>query len=205
MVDQILVFGGVGTEVIVGVQHYEIVVLGASNLATWRTRCDTCRAPFFVQTRDGQLPIGTRCPTHIVSYEARAAAPPKRASGIVSVRDFIPLPPDVARETSAQPNGYDPDLLPAAEDDFEGVSEDPIASSGDPFSFSALTSELSGLAPDGADEEEAVVPRRTSTDMWRRRVQVFVESRMWDPDGWGPRPDQAGCRAPEEVMRMFIR
>lgn len=294
----VLVFGGIGTEVVVGVQHYEIVVLGANNLATWRTRCDTCRAPFFVQTRSGHLPVGSRCPTHVVSDEARSEPPPKRATGMISVRDFIPLPPDRGRVTvehasrgngvtyageeevsenrpvqqlPRKPPSTEQAILPQLsrgvhekmaevppafqggkeerqlsqlqsrsvaprEDQEDGVSElrefrQPDAPSGlrqsevggvvvsslpyeapfdreqldgDPFSLSALTAELAGMAPDGADEEEIATPQPTSNDMWRRRVQVFAESRMWLPD-WGPRPDQAGCRAPEEIMRMFSR
>jgi len=100
----ILVFGAVGTELFIDNRHFELVALSEGGIATWRGRCECCRAPFFVERRAGRLPSASRCVDHrIRSRHSSIAVEPEtlvaevaaaqghRAPGIAPVEDFVPM------------------------------------------------------------------------------------------------------------------
>jgi hypothetical protein len=62
--DEILIFGSIGTQLVIGRKIYELVALGGEGSATWRTRCVVCRSPVFTEVKDGRLPTHARCKTH---------------------------------------------------------------------------------------------------------------------------------------------
>lgn len=41
-----------------------------------------------------------------------------------------------------------------------------------------------------------------SPEDWTRRANMFREKGMWSSD-WGPKPDEAGCAAPPEILQKF--
>lgn len=43
------------------------------------------------------------------------------------------------------------------------------------------------------------MPKPVTDDVWRQRLQVFSEDGTWAV-GWGPKPGEAGCRAPAEML-----
>src|SRR5215469_9381572 len=59
----IRIFGPLGTEVSIDGRRYEIVALGEGD-TVWRTKCEACETPFFVEARAGYLPTGKRCEEH---------------------------------------------------------------------------------------------------------------------------------------------
>jgi hypothetical protein len=67
----------------------------------------------------------------------------------------------------------------------EDAAEDNI----DPFD--AMRAELA--------EDDEPPPEPDEEDLWRRRLDMWHENRIWAP-GWGPRPGQEGCRVPYEML-----
>jgi hypothetical protein len=207
----ILVFGPLGTEILIGAQRYEVIVRGEAGQTTWRSKCEVCWTPIFVSSRDGKLPVTKRCAAHRVKA-AHPAIPVSGAErqgmvadiqsrlrpGMARGKDFLPLPdvPEKAPELlpgSDAPIPYydDPDPAVVAEDD----GARPVD-----YSAAALLAQLESMAQDDGDpDDDPAVPHETGDDMWGQRLQMFMSNRMWLPD-WGPRPDQEGCKAPEHLL-----
>lgn len=50
----------------------------------------------------------------------------------------------------------------------------------------------------------APVHRLAEASPWPRRLASWVSRLDWDDTGWGPRPNEAGCRAPPEMVAEAV-
>jgi|SRR5215469_1080314 len=96
-----LVFGPLGTEVHLEGRRYEIVELRDGGVTVWRSKCEACAAPFFVEQASGYLPTGKRCPEHKgqrlglepppeASYEEKIAIQSRFPTGQIPVEQMLP-------------------------------------------------------------------------------------------------------------------
>ncbi len=65
MPDEILIFGAIGTQVVVDRKIFELVAIGGQGSVSWRTRCVVCRSPVFSEVKSGKLPVRARCNAHL--------------------------------------------------------------------------------------------------------------------------------------------
>ncbi len=84
------------------------------------------------------------------------------------------------RSESAMPPG-EPDPPPVEDETEEGPYD--------------LASELAAMQ----EEDETPPPPPDEWETWRKRLNLFHANRLWLP-AWGPRPGQAGCGAPHEML-----
>jgi hypothetical protein len=123
MADEILIFGAIGTQVVVDRKIFELVAIGGGGAVTWRTRCVVCRTPVFTEVRDGKLPIQARCNAHRAlsrhpavpeleyQYEAEVLEmAQKQPPAVISPGEFIAgvkagMDRVIARELTATPVG----------------------------------------------------------------------------------------------------
>lgn len=97
-------------------------------------------------------------------------------------------------EEQAAPEGSGPsEFYDPADDELDGAS---------PFTFDGLIAELASVAParELVDNPEDIPPERT----WEPRMRLWTEQRMWmNEDEWGPKPGQAGCLVPYDILEKF--
>ncbi len=60
---------------------------------------------------------------------------------------------------------------------------------------------FSGAIVEAAQRKTAIPVRPDAPTVdWSKRMAVWAESRTWAP-GWGPKPDEPGCKAPAELLK----
>ena len=63
------------------------------------------------------------------------------------------------------------------------------------LTIAALTEEVAELAA----EDDELPPEPDESEVWARRLRLFRQARLWQPD-WGPAPGKDGCRVPAEML-----
>ncbi|SRR5216684_2012652 len=236
-IKNILIFGSVGTEVVVDSRRYELVVLSQDGTAQWRGKCESCWATIFVETSGGKPPAIRRCNAHRVKNNHPAMAPmpeePRvlRRAATMPLTELLPPPADRQPTNLAADAGMkivgsmveniqrSNDIRPPGEARIFGnvtmhmgdaeettVSGDIPRSESqieavDPYSPVAMLAELADLAPEGG--ENYMPPPPALDQVWGPRIELFMKKKMWLSPEWGPRPNEAGCQAPEDILVAF--
>src|SRR5271166_1055676 len=223
----IRIFGPVGTEVHMDGRRFECVALTEAGV-TWRSKCPVCETPVFVETKDGYLPPAKRCAEHRgkklgppppseVSDEEAAAIQGVFPTGMMSIDQMLPvekwvkdptlkvlnltlpqsiptkvfIPPAVVDELGGQEKaiehverltGQKVDLAPLPRVEEAGFT---------------LADELAELS---ADDKEAILQEPSPEEVWRPRLRLWLQKKMWMERDWGPPPGKMGCLVPPEFM-----
>jgi hypothetical protein len=128
----------------------------------------------------------------IAEMQMQATADLLRVMG-VEVDPHPDAEPDRAQEPLTREERIERDLL-LGDPINAGTqnSEEVIAAEDNIDPFDEMRAEL-------AEDEDEPPPEPDEADLWRRRLGMWRENRIWAP-GWGPRPGQEGCRVPYEMM-----
>lgn len=212
---RVLVFGAIGTEMIVNGHRYEIVSLGEDQKVTWRGKCEACHTPIFVHTQWGQLPVGKRCQEH-ARKRLNLPEPANPAPEILEVIQArfpagVPAPGFFVPGAAAADALGSPDM-----EDVEATAPQSADDGGAPEAVEVVVEEIEKIAPSSralavvarqmagmADEGEIIPPApAVDLDMWRRRLELYLRSKMWMSE-WGAMPGKDGCRVPRALFREY--